>query len=315
MSSDPTTTAPPHPITKQVLDHGFVRLIDTMGDDNAIVQMARVSYGEGTKTVSEDRGLIRYLKRHAHTSPFEGCEIIFHLKMPIFVARQWLRHRTAATNEYSGRYSIMKDEFYIPSTDQIRAQSSTNKQGSGDVLPYDQALEVQKLLLNDAMSTYGHYERMVGDPDKLYCNDEGDFVPGYGVARELARIVLPLNTYTEFYWKIDLHNLFHFLKLRSDPHAQYEIRVYAEAIEQIVKEWVPNAYEAWVDYVREAVTFSRMEMNILRKLFFCASTYDFLADEFQEEHGLSKREVREFIAKLHSQIHPGVQPDDQPDGA
>ena len=217
-----------------VLDHGFVRVIDYMGDDAAIVQAARVSYGRGTKRVSEDAGLIRYLMRHRHSTPFEMCEIKFHVKLPIFVARQWIRHRTANVNEYSARYSILDREFYIPTPAQLAAQSAVNRQGRGDVLEGEEAARVLHLLHDDATRAYDHYVDML--------NENPDGTPRdpakQGLARELARMNLTLNTYTQWYWKIDLHNLFHFLSLRADAHAQYEIRVYAEAMAAMVKDWV-----------------------------------------------------------------------------
>lgn len=222
------------------LDHGFVRLVDWMGDDTSIVQAARVSYGKGTKSVSEDTALIRYLMRNMHTSPFEMVEFKFHVKLPIFVARQWIRHRTANVNEYSGRYSEMPDEFYLPQPDQIRSQSSTNKQGrSSETIPQ----------ANEIISRMQKTQQILHD-------EYSDFLD-MGLARELARINLPLSNYTEWYWKIDLHNLFHFLRLRLDSHAQYEIRVYADAIAKIIKQIVPIAYQAFEDYTLNAVRFSK----------------------------------------------------------
>lgn len=259
-----------------VLDHGFVRVIDYMGDDLAIVQMARTSYGQGTKTVSDDRGLIRYLMRHAHTSPFEGCEIKLHLKMPIFVARQWIRHRMANVNEVSGRYSVLPGEFYFPDAERLGRQSKANKQGTGEGYTADEALIILDWIENATSIADGAYRTMV-DED------------GYDVSRELARIVLPTNIYTEMYWKIDLHNLFHFLKLRADAHAQWEIRVYAELICSLAEGWVPHAYEAWVDYKRDAVTFSRMEMVALRAM---------QEGVVLRAKGMSDREAQEFQAKL-----------------
>lgn len=237
-----------------VLDKGFVRVIDTMGDDSAIVQAARVSYGDGTKSVREDRGLIRYLMRHWHTSPFEMCEIKFHIKAPIFVARQWLRHRMASVNEYSARYSVVRDEFYTPEAGVVARQSSVNHQGRGETLPREDAERIVAEIGGEAARNYDLYESLI--------LEDG----GPGVARELARVALPLSTYTEFYWKIDLHNLLHFLRLRADPHAQYEIRVFAEAILDVVKRWVPHTHEAFVDYRLRSVQLSRMEIEAIRQL-------------------------------------------------
>jgi thymidylate synthase (FAD) len=261
-----------------VLDHGFVRVVDYMGDDAAVVQAARVSYGRGTRKTSEDEGLIRYLMRHWHSTPFEMCEIKYHVKLPIFVARQWIRHRTANVNEYSARYSIMDKEFYIPAPEHLAAQSADNRQGRGAVLEGDDAARVLGLLRQDAEQTYAHYEEML-DED------------GPGLARELARMNLTLNTYTQWYWKTDLHNLFHFLRLRADAHAQYEIRVYAEAMLETVKAWVPLSYAAFTDYRLGAVTFSARMLEMLRLM---------LAGEAVEQpaSGLSKREWAEMMAAL-----------------
>jgi thymidylate synthase (FAD) len=260
-----------------VLDHGFVRVVDYMGDDAAVVQAARVSYGRGTRKTSEDAGLIRYLMRHHHSTPFEMCEIKYHVKLPIFVARQWIRHRTANVNEYSARYSILDKDYYIPAPEQLAAQSKDNRQGRGEVLDGATAERVLNLLRADAEQTYGHYEEMLGDE--------------VGLARELARMNLTLNTYTQWYWKTDLHNLFHFLRLRADAHAQYEIRVYAEAMAQTVEAWVPLSYAAFRDYRLGAVTFSAQMLALLRRM---------LAGEAitQEESGLSKREWAEMMAAL-----------------
>ncbi len=261
-----------------ILDHGFVRVIDYMGDDAAIVQAARVSYGRGTRKTSEDEGLIRYLMRHWHSTPFEMCEIKYHVKLPIFVARQWIRHRTANVNEYSARYSILDKEFYIPAPENLAAQSADNRQGRGAVLEGDDAARVLTLLRQDAEQTYAHYEEML-DED------------GIGLARELARMNLTLNTYTQWYWKTDLHNLFNFLRLRADAHAQYEIRVYADTMLETAKAWVPLAYAAFRDYRLGAVTFSAKMLDILRRM---------LAGEAvtQPESGLSKREWTEMMAAL-----------------
>ena len=246
------------------LDHGFVRLIDYMGDEAAIVQAARVSYGAGTKAVSSDQGLIRYLVRNRHTTPLEMCEIKLHYKMPIFVARQWIRHRTANVNEASGRYSILLNEFYVPEPDHIGVQSSTNKQGRGETLTTEQAQDVMKLLRVAAMQDYENYQTLL--------NDDGEGNPDIPenpmVARELARMGLGLNFYTEWYWKIDLHNLLHFLSLRAHSHAQYEIRVFADVIAEMVRAWVPAAWEAFEDYHphRGAHTFSAQEMALVRHI-------------------------------------------------
>jgi thymidylate synthase (FAD) len=271
-----------------ILDHGFVRVIDYMGDDAAIVQAARVSYGRGTKRVQEDAGLIRYLMRHRHSTPFEMCEIKFHVKLPIFVARQWIRHRTASVNEYSARYSILDKEFYIPSPGHLAAQSSTNRQGRGAVLDGEEAANVLDLLRSDAERCYADYAAMLNegaaaDPTRR------------GLARELARMNLTLNTYTQWYWKTNLHNLFHFLSLRADAHAQYEIRVYADAMMDMVEAWVPAACAAFRDYRLGAVTLSAQMVALLRRM---------LAGEAitQETSGLSRREWQEFSD--HLQLDP-----------
>src|ERR1700677_4801137 len=218
----------------EVLDHGFVRVVDYMGDDAAIVQAARVSYGRGTRRVSEDAGLIRYLMRHRHSTPFEMCEIKYHVKLPIFVARQWIRHRTANVNEYSARYSILDREFYIPAPEQLAAQSVSNRQGRGDILDGEEAAQVLDLLRADAEQCYAHYAFMLNE-------GENADPARRGLARELARMNLTLNTYTQWYWKTNLHNLFHFLSLRADSHAQYEIRVYADEMLRMTEAWVPVA--------------------------------------------------------------------------
>lgn len=230
-----------------VLDKGFVRLVDYMGGDQRIVQAARVSYGSGTKTYRQDRGLIHYLIRNWHTSPFEQVQLTFHTKMPIFVARQWVRHRTARLNEISGRYSVMKDEFYLPDPELVSVQSESNKQGRGDVLPLDQALKVIEQMEAEQKAAYAGYTAMLDQ----------------GVARELARANLPVSLYTEWYWQCDLHNLFHFLKLRMDPHAQYEIRVFAEAMAKCAKAVAPLAYEAFEEHILGSVTFTQAECRAL----------------------------------------------------
>ncbi|HQT60807.1 MAG TPA: FAD-dependent thymidylate synthase [Acidiphilium sp.] len=266
-----------------VLDHGFVRVVDYMGDDAAVVQAARVSYGRGTRKVSEDEGLIRYLMRHRHSTPFEMCEIKLHVKLPIFIARQWIRHRTANVNEYSARYSVMDREFYIPAPAQLAAQSANNRQGRGDLLEGDEAAEVLAMLRADAERNYTHYEHML--------NEGGADTSRRGLARELARMNLTLNTYTQWYWKTDLHNLFHFLSLRADPHAQYEIRAYAEAMLGIVRAWVPASCRAFEEYRMGAATFSATMLATLRRM---------LAGEQvdQAQSGLSKREWEEMMAAL-----------------
>jgi thymidylate synthase (FAD) len=258
-----------------VLDHGFVRVIDYMGDDAAIVQAARVSYGAGTRHVSNDEGLIRYLMRHWHSTPFEMCEVKLHVKLPVFVARQWIRHRTANVNEYSARYSILDREFYIPAPEALAAQSTVNNQGRGEVLGPEESARVLEILKGDAARAYDHYEEMI--------STEGQ----QGLARELARMNLPANIYTQWYWKTDLHNLFHFLRLRADTHAQYEIRVYAEEIGRLVADWVPLAWKAFLDYRVGGATLSAAALDCLRRM---------LAGEevTQETSGLSKREWREF---------------------
>ena len=267
-----------------VLDHGFVRVIDYMGDDSAIVQAARVSYGRGTKRVQEDAGLIRYLMRHRHTTPFEMCEIKFHVKLPIFVARQWIRHRTASVNEYSARYSIMDKEFYIPAPEQLAAQSVVNRQGRGDVLDGEEAADVLHLLRDDAERCYAHYASMLNE-------GEGADPNRRGLARELARMNLTLNTYTQWYWKTNLHNLFHFLSLRGDPHAQHEIRVYADAMTQMTEAWVPVAAAAFRDYRLGAVTLSAQMLAVVKRM---------LAGEAvtPENSGLNRREWVEFSAQV-----------------
>ena len=271
-----------------VLDHGFIRTIDYMGDDAAIVQAARVSYGKGTKSVSQDEGLIRYLMRHWHSTPFEMCELKLHVKLPIFVARQWIRHRTANVNEMSARYSILDNEFYIPAPHDLAAQSQVNNQGRGTVLTGNEAQTVLDMLRDEAARSYSTYEELMReDPDagKL------------GLARELARMNLPTNIYTQWYWKVDLHNLFHFLRLRADAHAQFEIRAYAEVICDIVKSWVPLAYRAFEDYRMNAVTLSSMEIEALRE-YFAACQPDREHDGWPEPKGLSERESGEFFRKL-----------------
>ncbi len=262
-----------------VLDHGFVRVIDYMGDDAAICQAARVSYGKGTKSVSNDAGLIRYLMRHWHSTPFEMCEVKLHVKLPVFVARQWIRHRTANVNEYSARYSILDREFYIPAPQDLAAQSVVNNQGRGAPLEGEEAARVLEYLKGDAARCYDHYEEMISQDGQQ------------GLARELARMNLPANVYTQWYWKVDLHNLFHFLRLRADAHAQYEIRVYAEALCNVVKDWVPAAYGAFEDYRMGGANLSARGLDCIKRM---------LAGEevTQESSGMSKGEWREFQGML-----------------
>src|SRR5690242_10921358 len=270
-----------------VLDHGFVRVVDYMGDDAAIVQAARVSYGRGTRRVSEDQGLINYLMRHRHTTPFEMCEIKYHVKLPIFVARQWIRHRTANVNEYSARYSILDKEFYIPAPEHLAVQATTNRQGRGAALAGDPAQRVLELLRRDAERAYTGYSELL--------NEDASGAPldpaRPGLARELARINLSLGYYTQWYWKTDLHNLMHFLSLRADPHAQYEIRAYAEAMLETLARWVPMAHAAFLEYRMNAATISATGLSLIRRL---------LAGEQVEQpsSGLSPREWRELIAIL-----------------
>ena len=257
----------------KILDHGFLRVIDFMGGDDAIVQSARVSYGSGTKTVNTDKGLINYLVKHKHTSPLEMCEIKLHLKMPIFVARQWIRHRTASVNEYSARYSILSNDYYIPELSRIQKQSKDNKQGSGEALSPDIAQKVRDLLTEGAEKCYDDYE--------FFLSEDVNF------ARELARMNLNLNYYTEFYWKIDLHNFLHFINLRAHPHAQYEIRVYAEKMLEIARAWCPFATEAFENYVMNAKTFSQGQIEVIKRMI-SGEVVD------QETSGLSKRDFNEL---------------------
>ncbi len=271
----------------EVLDHGFVRVIDYMGDDSSIVQSARVSYGKGTKKISNDKGLIKYLMRHRHSTPFEMCEIKFHIKLPIFIARQWIRHRTANVNEYSARYSILDKEFYIPSAENLAAQSNINNQGRGDALTDDEASNVIQILKKDAEQTYSNYETLLNENSGGNIIDESKS----GIARELARMNLTLNTYTQWYWKIDLNNLLHFLALRADDHAQYEIRVYADIMLDIVKRWVPLTYAAFEDYRIGGTELSAKEITLMKKLLKGEKVS-------YEEEGLSKREWSELQKKF-----------------
>ena len=260
-----------------VLDHGFVRVVDYMGDDAAICQAARVSYGRGTKSVQNDEGLIRYLMRHWHSTPFEMCEVKLHVKLPVFVARQWIRHRTANVNEYSARYSILDREFYIPEPEALAAQSVINNQGRGEVLTGEEAEKVLRLLKNDSAQTYDHYEEMISQEGQM------------GLARELARMNLPANIYTQWYWKVDLHNLLHFLRLRADSHAQYEIRVYADEICKLVSDWVPFAYAAFEDYRLGGATLSSKALDCVKRMIKGEQVT-------KETSGMSAGEWREFSA-------------------
>ncbi|MBM3579464.1 MAG: FAD-dependent thymidylate synthase [Alphaproteobacteria bacterium] len=261
----------------EILDHGFVRVVDYMGNDDSVVQAARVSYGAGTKKISADKGLINYLMAHYHTTPFEMCEIKFHIKLPIFVARQWIRHRTASVNEYSARYSIMEDEFYIPRPEHLAAQSKINHQGrdEGGILSHEEQKRVLEILKKDSSLAYDHYLEMISQ-------DGQD-----GLARELARMNLPLNCYTQWYWKIDLHNLLHFLHLRADSHAQYEIRVYAEVVLDIVKKWVPHCFEAFVKNRQTGKSLSGAALEVIRKMLKGEKVT-------QKDSGLSIREWEEL---------------------
>ena len=272
----------------KVLDSGFIRVMDYMGDDTAIIQSARVSYGEGTKKVSNDKGLIRYLMKNWHTTPFETCEIKLHIKLPIFIARQWIRHRTANVNEYSARYSILDKEFYIPKPQHMSSQSTTNKQGRGNNLSKEDTERFLKILKDDAERNYKHYEDMLNE------NQSGEIKNDdkTGLSRELARINLTLNTYTQWYWKIDLHNLLHFLYLRDDPHAQYEIQAYAEIIlNKIVKRWVPYTYDAFKEFQLESYNLSKTAIEIIKKrLQGKKISY--------EKSGLSRREWIELTNKF-----------------
>jgi thymidylate synthase (FAD) len=270
-----------------LLDHGFVRVIDYMGDDSAVVQAARVSYGRGTKKVSEDKALIAYLMRHRHSTPFEMCEIKFHVKLPIFVARQWIRHRTANVNEISGRYSILDKEFYVPAPANLAAQSTVNRQGRGSVLEGEEAAEVLALLRDDAERAYVHYGKMLNEDETGTVLDPAR----QGLARELARMNLSLNYYTQWYWKTDLHNFMNFLSLRADAHAQWEIRVYAEAMVGVLDRWVPYTAAAFRQYRLGGAALSADGLAVVRRM---------LAGEAvsQEESGLGKREWGELMVLL-----------------
>jgi len=267
-----------------ILDHGFIRVVDYMGDDTSVVQAARVSYGKGTKKVSTDSGLIKYLMRHWHSTPFEMCEIKYHIKLPIFIARQWIRHRTANVNEYSARYSILDKEFYLPAPEHLAAQSQINRQGRGDVLKGEQAKKVLDLLKEDAERTYSNYEQMLNERYDGTTIEEDKA----GLARELARMNLTLNTYTQWYWKTDLLNLMNFLRLRADHHAQYEIRAYADVMLDTLKKWVPITYEAFMDYRVGGTEVSSKGKNVIQKLIKGENVS-------LEQSGLSKREWNELM--------------------
>lgn len=271
-----------------VLDHGFIRVIDYMGDDSAIVQAARVSYGKGTKQISQDKGLINYLMRHRHTTPFEMCDIKLHIKLPIFIARQWIRHRTASINEYSARYSILGNEFYIPERTHLTPQSKINKQCRTDeALPEAVADKILNMLKKDATNCYNNYIEMLNADENGNVLNENTI----GIARELARMNLTLNHYTEWYWKINLHNLLHFLSLRADSHAQYEIRIYAEKILEIVKQWVPFTYDAFEEYRIHATHISRKGISVIKRMIAGEKVE-------QETSGMTKREWEELMTVL-----------------
>lgn len=273
-----------------VLDHGFIRIIDYMGNDAAITQAARVSYGKGTKQQQNDKALINYLLHHDHTSPFEMCEIKLHIKAPIFVARQWVRHRTANINEYSGRYSIMNTEYYIPEVAQLKQQSTTNKQGREEQLPPElqqPALDILNRASESAFKDYAYLMQLAAKKE-----DTPKETEAIGLSRELARIILPLNIYTEFYWKIDLHNLMHFLRLRVHPHAQYEIRVYAQVMLDILEKWVPLVHQAFIKYKQNAIKLSaeayRVINDLLKQVTVC-----------KKDYSLSKREWGELLQQFN----------------
>lgn len=270
-----------------VLDYGFVRVVDYMGNDNSVVRSARVSCGRGTKRVSEDVALIRYLMRHRHTTPFESCRIQLHVKLPVFVARQWIRHRMASVNEYSARYSILDREFYIPNPEDLAVQSSNNRQGRGEVMGLGEAEHVLTLLREDAGRNYDHYTEMLNEDAQGETIDPNR----HGLARELARMNLTLNCYTQWYWAADLHNFMHFLSLRADSHAQYEIRVYAEAMLRILEVWVPATYSAFCDYRLGAVTLSSQMIEAVRGMISGEQIR-------REDTGMTQREWSELTAIL-----------------
>jgi thymidylate synthase (FAD) len=270
-----------------VLDHGFIRVIDYFGSDESIVQAARVSYGRGTKKSLEDQGLINYLMRHWHTTPFEMCEIKLHVKLPIFIARQWIRHRTANVNEYSARYSVLDREFYMPDPSQLSSQSQTNRQGRSNCLTGAEAERVLHLLKNDAELAYDHYQEM------LNINDQGEIVDPSkeGLARELARMNLPVNYYTQWYWKTDLHNFMNFVRLRADDHAQYEIQAYANVMRDILKRWAPMAYQSFLDYRMNSFSLSSKSIAVVKRMIKGENVT-------VETSGLTKREWNELSAQL-----------------
>lgn len=289
-----------------VLDHGFVRVVDYMGNEDAIVQSARVSYGEGTKTVSTDRGLLRYLMKHWHTTPYEMCEIKLHVKLPVFVARQWIRHRTANVNEISARYSILDREFYIPENENILPQSKSNKQGREGELPLAYRDSVRQTLDQISHMSYEYYQELLHGwpwfyedgtqkPGHVDPDDPGPHTAEQGIARELARMALTPNVYTQWYWKVDLHNLLHFLRLRADPHAQFEIRAYANVICDLMEGWVPNVWEAFENYQMKATTLSWAEMELLRE--FIAPHVE-MGIPLKQGSGLTIKEHRELEMKL-----------------
>lgn len=265
----------------KILDHGFVRVVDYMGNDSSIVQAARVSYGKGTKKINQDKNLISYLLSHRHSTPFEMNEIKFHIKLPIFVARQWIRHRTANVNEYSARYSVLDNEFYIPNPKELKPQSKSNNQGRSGELNDSEKKNYRKIIADNSKSNFENYNTL------LNIDEDGDFLNNNnkGLARELSRVVLPLNSYTQWYWKIDLHNLMHFLALRFDDHAQYEIRVYAEKMMDILKKWVPLTYEAFIE-------------NRLKSLMLSSKGVEFLKNKLHGKSnnniGISRRELEEL---------------------
>ena len=296
-----------------ILDHGFVGLVDHMGSDQAIVDAARLSYAKGTKQVNSSRGLVRYLLSHRHTSPFEMCEIKLHLKIPMFVMRQLVRHRTSSLNEMSARYSILPNEFYIPDAEALQPQSATNKQGRAGELTDRTKEVIQQIFTVHGEASYALYEELLNDPEDTTDHSEFyenlDFDENYpGLTRELSRMVLPVNVYTELYWKQDLHNMLHLVKLRADPHAQYEIRVLAEAMHAHLVKLYPETMEAWNDYVREASTFNRMDITLLRMLvkdskefkdIYKAMAKEFpTRKDFASSQGMTVRELDSFEAKV-----------------
>jgi len=266
----------------KVLDKGFIRVVDYMGNDSSIVQAARVSYGKGTKKKSLDEGLIRYLLRHKHTTPFEMCEIKLHVKLPIFIARQWIRHRTANINEYSARYSILEDEFYIPKTSNLAKQSISNKQGRGKELEAELAKKIIKILKEDSKRNYNNYLWMLNEEENEGYDNTRD-----SLSRELARINLTLNTYTQWYWKVDLHNFMHFLSLRADSHSQFEIRAYADILLDLLKKWVPITYKAFCSYRLNSAELSHEALEVIKKLIKGKNVK-------RESTSLSKREWDEL---------------------